>query len=65
MKLLWLVRHGQSRQQTGEEGWVDPSLSELGAKQAKRLHEVLAGEYFDHIRISLLVAIESGAVVVC
>jgi len=54
MKSIWLIRHGQSRSQTGEEGWADPSLSDLGVRQVKCLKPVMVEQYFDHIRISPL-----------
>lgn len=42
---LYLIRHGQSRTQTGEAdpGEVDPDLSRLGRRQAVRLRGALAG----------------------
>jgi len=38
MKRIYLVRHGESRSQTGEDSdGVDPELSSLGIQQARRL----------------------------
>lgn len=55
MKLITLVRHGQSRSQTGEDGdHRDPELSELGLRQALTLGDRLAGADFDLIQVSPL-----------
>ena len=44
MKPIWLVRHGQSKSQTGEDNdTVNPELSSRGEQQAKRLVEPLKG----------------------
>ena len=48
MKRIWLVRHGQSKSQTGEDNdTVKPELSSLGVQQAKRLVEPLKGIVYD------------------
>lgn len=54
-KIVTVVRHGQSRSQTGEEFSIDPNLSELGEEQARSLAKVFAGESFDHICLSPLI----------
>lgn len=55
MKRIWLVRHGQSKSQTGEDtDTVNPELSSLGEQQAKRLVEPLKDTFFDVILISPL-----------
>ena len=45
MSILLLIRHGQSQWNAENRftGWVDTPLSELGAKEAKRAGERLAG----------------------
>ena len=54
MKTIWLVRHGESNAQTGNEGWADPSLSNRGRCQAKRLIPILENVGFSHAFISPL-----------
>ena len=55
MKRIWLIRHGQSKSQTGEDhDTVNPELSSLGEQQAKRLVEPLKDIFFDVILISPL-----------
>lgn len=55
MRSIWLIRHGESQAQTGEdEDWLDPALSDLGREQAKRLVDRLNGAEFDRILISPL-----------
>ncbi len=54
MKKIWLVRHGQSKAQTGEEVSCDANLSDLGKRQAERLDHVLSEVDFDRIFISPL-----------
>ena len=55
MKRIWLIRHGQSLSQSGEdEDAVDPELSRLGNRQAGRLEGALKDVYFDIILISPL-----------
>ncbi len=55
MKRIYLVRHGQSRSQTGEDkDGVDPELSALGIQQARRLVEPLNNIEIDRILISPL-----------
>ena len=54
MKNIWLVRHAQSRTQTGEETGWDPGLSDLGVRQAKCLRGYWAELTFDLIFISPL-----------
>lgn len=51
---LWLVRHGQSAAQTGEELSIDANLSALGRKQSIRLGEVIGKVRFDAVFISPL-----------
>lgn len=56
MKQIWLVRHGESRAQTGEEqDGRNPSLSERGREQASRLREPLGAVTFDRILVSPLI----------
>ena len=53
VKNIWLVRHAQSKSQTGEtEDWLDPELSELGIKQAQRLAEPLSKLDLDLVLVS-------------
>jgi len=55
MKKIWLVRHGQSQSQSGEDSdVVDPELSELGRRQAGRLVQPLQNLELDLILISPL-----------
>jgi broad specificity phosphatase PhoE len=55
MKRIWLVRHGQSKSQSGEDDdTVNPELSSLGEQQAKRLIEPLKDTFYDVIIISPL-----------
>ncbi len=54
MKTIYVIRHGQSRAQTGEEPWLDPALTEHGIRQAEQLRNAFTGRTFDHIRISPL-----------
>jgi broad specificity phosphatase PhoE len=51
---LWLVRHGESAAQTGEELSIDSNLSALGRMQAARLQDVFARIRFDAVFISPL-----------
>ena len=54
-KRIWLVRHGQSRSQTGEsDDHLDPELSDLGVEQARRLATPLCELPVDAILISPL-----------
>lgn len=46
---LYLVRHGQSKAQTGEDNGCDPELSEKGLLQAKCLGKRLKSIKFDRI----------------
>lgn len=53
MKQIWLVRHAQSKSQTGEDTDVlNPELSQVGKVQAKRLIEPLKGLKIDYVLIS-------------
>ena len=55
MKKIWLIRHGESRAQTGEdEDWVNPALTERGQQQAMRLVEPLKTIEPDRILVSPL-----------
>jgi len=55
MKQIWLVRHGESTAQTGEEkDGRNPPLSERGREQAARLREPLGAVTFDRILVSPL-----------
>jgi broad specificity phosphatase PhoE len=55
MKRIYLIRHGQSRSQTGEDkDGVDPELSVLGMQQARRLSDPLNNIKIDRILISPL-----------
>lgn len=54
MKKIWLIRHAESKAQTGEEQSLDASLSSTGLKQAKRLKKILAEIAFDKIYVSPL-----------
>jgi len=49
MKSLFLVRHGQSRNQIGQEGWLDPDLSEEGIRQAERIRSYFAERTYELI----------------
>ncbi len=55
MKRIWLVRHGQSRSQSGEDPDVlNPELSERGREQAQRLARPLRSLSFNTILVSPL-----------
>ena len=55
MKRIWLVRHGQSQSQSGEsDDQLNPDLSDLGGRQAKRLIEPLKDLDLDLILLSTL-----------
>ena len=55
MKKIWLVRHGQSRSQSGEDPDVlNPELSERGIEQAQRLADPLRNLNFNTILVSPL-----------
>lgn len=55
MKQIWLVRHAQSKSQTGEDSDdLNPELSDLGIRQAKRLINPLKELKIDCILISPL-----------
>jgi len=55
MKRIWLVRHGQSRSQSGEDPDVlNPALSERGREQARRLAGPLCSLSFNTILVSPL-----------
>ena len=55
MKQVWLVRHGESLSQTGEdEDQCNPPLSERGRAQAARLRDRLTGVVFDRTLVSPL-----------
>lgn len=51
---LYIVRHGESRSQTGEDRGPDPELSQKGLFQAEKLGERLADIEFDYIYASHL-----------
>ncbi len=51
---LYLVRHGQSMAQTGEDNSPDPPLSKKGLLQAEMLGKSLSGIKFDKIYSSSL-----------
>jgi probable phosphoglycerate mutase len=54
-KEILLVRHGESREQSGQTSdGVDPDLSRLGERQARLLRARLAGERFDAVYVSPL-----------
>ncbi|OGV51105.1 MAG: hypothetical protein A2X49_00285 [Lentisphaerae bacterium GWF2_52_8] len=53
-KNIWLVRHAESKAQTGEELSFDSNLSEHGLSQARKLKPVLEGVAFDRIFLSPL-----------
>ncbi|MBT3375285.1 MAG: histidine phosphatase family protein [Lentisphaerae bacterium] len=56
MKQIWLVRHGESMAQTGEEeDGRNPPLSERGKEQAARLRHPLGAVTFDRILVSPLI----------
>jgi len=55
MKRIWLVRHGQSRSQSGEDPDVlNPELSQRGREQAQRLAGPLRSLNFNTILVSPL-----------
>lgn len=55
MKRIWLIRHGQSRSQSGEDDdVVDPELSKLGEHQVRRLKAALQNDFFEIVLISPL-----------
>ena len=55
MKRIWLIRHGQSRSQSGEDDdVVDPELSKLGEHQVRRLKAALQHDFFEIVLISPL-----------
>lgn len=53
-KKLWLVRHGESKAQTGEQYSFDADLSALGERQSKKLSPFFSKLKFDRIYISPL-----------
>ena len=56
MKQIWLVRHGESLAQTGEEqDGRNPPLSDRGKEQAARLNAPLGAVTFDRILVSPLI----------
>lgn len=55
MKQMWLVRHGESKSQTGEDDdQCNPPLSDRGREQAIRLRDRLADLAFDRTLVSPL-----------
>lgn len=55
LKQILLVRHGESREQSGQTAdGVDPALSRLGERQARALRARLAGMGFDAVYVSPL-----------
>jgi len=55
MKQIWLIRHGQSKAQTGEDDdGRNPALSTLGERQASRLSGPLGDLAFDLALVSPL-----------
>ena len=55
MKEIYLVRHAQSKSQTGEDSdCLNPELSDLGRRQAQRLAKRLDGIEFDRVCLSPL-----------
>jgi alpha-ribazole phosphatase len=48
---LTLVRHGSTRLNAEHryQGWIDPPLSDAGAREAERLREALADASFDRV----------------
>lgn len=52
---IWLVRHGQSQSQiSATDDELNPDLSDLGIRQARRLVKPLAEHAYDRIRLSPL-----------
>ena len=54
MKKIYIVRHGQSKAQTGEQTGFDAGLSSLGRRQAVLLGDALSTVEFDYAYISVL-----------
>ncbi len=54
MTELTLIRHAQSRAQTGEEPWLDPDLTPLGQRQARAAATYFSGNRFDLTIVSPL-----------
>jgi broad specificity phosphatase PhoE len=53
-KYIWLVRHAESRGNTGHECDIDPPLSPLGEDQARTLHRGLGHLTFTRVYVSPL-----------
>lgn len=51
---VWLLRHGETRAQTGEEMSLDPGLSEEGTRQAFAAGKLLEQMHFDLVLVSPL-----------
>ncbi len=51
---LTLIRHAQSKAQTGEQAWLDPELSDLGRQQARRVAGFFSGTQYDLAIVSPL-----------
>ena len=54
MTELTLLRHAQSKAQTGEQPWLDPDLSEFGQRQARSLNNAFSDRRFKLAVISPL-----------
>ncbi|OGV34336.1 MAG: hypothetical protein A2020_04635 [Lentisphaerae bacterium GWF2_45_14] len=54
MKKIYIVRHAESKAQTGGEFGIDSGLSSRGQKQAEQLGKTLKNIGFDEIRLSPL-----------
>jgi broad specificity phosphatase PhoE len=54
IRRLWLLRHAESKAQTGEDATIDPDLTPRGEAQAARVANALADIPFDRIMISPL-----------
>lgn len=51
---LTMIRHAQSKAQTGEQPWLDPELSDLGLHQARRVAGFFSGRQYDLAIVSPL-----------
>ena len=62
--LLYIARHGQSNGNIGTDGGLDPTLTDVGLRQAELLGEYLSDVKFDAIFASTLVrSIQTAAAV--
>lgn len=51
---LTMIRHAQSKAQTGEQSWLDPELSDLGDRQARHVAAFFSDKQYDLAIVSPL-----------